>query len=52
MTYKKQKAKLGAKRPQSKIIAKLRKMSDRLKLKRRKNINQQVKRNMETPLTI
>ena len=38
MQYKTQRSKLGAKRPKSKVIIKLKKMTERLKARRTKNL--------------
>ena len=52
MSYKKQRANQITKRPNSKVISKLRKMSDRLKLRRRKFSNRRLSANSEAPLFV
>lgn len=52
MNYKKQRAHQIGKRPKSKVISKLRKMSDRLKLRRRKFSDRKLPSNTEATLFV
>ena len=52
MNYKSLRSKLGIKRPKSKIIIKLKKMSDRLRARRKRNLMTKTNENREQDLPV